>query len=161
MGTSQRIETALPMGIATVFVITVATLVTNLLYTYILSPLGVEYLKIIAFIVVIAAVVQLTEHYIRFANALLHQILGIYLPLITSNCAVLAVALTVADLELPQALATGVGGGVGFCVVIVLFSELRNKLDEKQVPLVFRGAPISLITAGIFAMAIIGFKGFL
>lgn len=161
MGTSNRIETALPMGIATVFVITVSTLLTNVLNKFVLAPWDLEYLRIILFIVVIASVVQLTERYIRFASPLLHQLLGLYLPLITSNCAVLAIALTVADLSLPSALAVGVGAGLGFSLVLVLFAGLRLHIDQDSIPSPFRGAPIALVTVGIIALAFVGFRGML
>ena len=160
MGTSNKLETALPMGIATIFVITVSTLITNLLHNHVLVPLDVQYLKIIVFIVVIGSVVQLTERYIRVANSLLHRLLGLYLPLITSNCAVLGVALTVADLDLVNALVVGMGAGVGFCVVLVLFSGLRTRLNHDDVPKAFQGAPIALVTVGIIALAFLGFRGF-
>lgn len=161
MGTSNRIETALPMGIATVFVITVSTLLSNLLNQFLLAPWDLEYLRIIVFIVVIGSVVQLTEHYIRFVSPLLHQLLGLYLPLITSNCAVLAIALTVADLELAEALAVGVGAGLGFSLVLVLFAGLRLHIDQDRIPKPFRGAPIALVTVGIIALAFVGFRGML
>ena len=159
MGTSNRFETALPMGIATVCVITISTLISNTINRLVLVPLDVEYLRIIAFIVVIASVVQLVERYIRFANSLLHQLLGLYLPLITSNCAVLGVALTVADLPLHQALAVGIGAGIGFCFVLVLFSGLRTRIDHNKVPRAFQGAPIALVTVGIIALAFAGLRG--
>ncbi len=159
MGTSSRMETAVPLGIATVCVIAVSTLVSNTLNQYVLVPLNVEFLRIITFIVVIAAVVQLIERYIRFASPLLHQLLGLYLPLITSNCAVMGVALTVADLPLAEALAVGVGAGIGFSLVLVLFSGLRVSLDHSSIPKAFQGAPIALITVGMIALAFTGFKG--
>ena len=161
MGTSNRIESALPMGLATVFVITSSTLITNLLYEYLLDPFDVIYLKIIVFIIVIASVVQLTDRYIRFASSLLHQMLGMYLPLITSNCAVLGVALTVADLPLAHALAIGVGAGIGFTLVLVVFAGLRARLQDDSIPKAFRGAPIALVTVGMMTLAFQGFRGLL
>ena len=159
MGVSNRFATALPMGIATVFVTTIATLLTNLINNYLLVPYNIEYLRLVLFITVIAAVVQLTERYIKYTSKLLHQMLGIYLPLITSNCAILGVVLTVADLPLVQSLAVGVGSSVGFTLVLVLFSGLRSRLDEECVPKVFRGAPIAFFIVGILALAFLGFRG--
>ncbi|MCY4143675.1 MAG: electron transport complex subunit RsxA [Gammaproteobacteria bacterium] len=159
MGTSNRMETAVPMGIATICVITISTVVSNALNQFVLVPLDLEFLRIITFIVVIAAVVQLVERYVRFASPLLHQLLGLYLPLITSNCAVLGVALSVADLPLANALAVGVGAGVGFCLVLVLFAGLRVNLNHSSVPQAFQGAPIALITVGLIALAFAGFRG--
>lgn len=161
MGVSNRFATALPMGIATIFVTTLATLLTNLLNNYLLIPYNIEFLRLVLFITVIAGVVQLTERYIKYTSELLHQMLGIYLPLITSNCAILGVVLTVADLSLVQSLAVGIGSSVGFTVVLVLFSGLRARLDERNIPKAFRGAPIAFINVGILALAFLGFKGML
>lgn len=159
MGVSHRLDTAVPMGIATIFVISLSTLITNFINTHLLEQFDLQYLRIIVYITVIASVVQLTERYIRFASPLLHQLMGIYLPLITSNCAILGVALSVADYALPQALAVGVGAGSGFTLVLVLFAGLRTRLDDNSIPQPFRGAPIALITVGIMAVAFYGFKG--
>ncbi|MXZ43889.1 MAG: electron transport complex subunit RsxA [Gammaproteobacteria bacterium] len=161
MGVSNRLATALPMGIATTFVITISTLLTNLLNKYLLIPYNIEFLRLVLFITVIAGVVQLTERYIKYTSKLLHQVLGIYLPLITSNCAILGVVLTVADLSLLQSLAVGAGSAIGFTLVLVLFSGLRARLDEQSIPRVFRGAPIAFITVGMLALAFLGFKGML
>ena len=161
MGVSNRLATALPMGIATTFVITISTLLTNLLNNYLLIPFNVEYLRLVLFITVIASVVQLTERYIKYTSKLLHQMLGIYLPLITSNCAILGVVLTVADLSLIQSLAIGIGSAIGFTLVLVLFSGLRTRLDERHVPKAFQGAPIAFLTVGMLALGFLGFKGML
>lgn len=159
MGVSNRLATAVPMGIATIFVTTFATLLTNLLNNYLLIPYNIEFLRIVLFITVIAGIVQLTERYIKYTSELLHQMLGIYLPLITSNCAILGVVLTVSDLPLSKSLAVGIGSSVGFTLVLVLFSGLRARLDEPSVPKVFRGAPIAFIMVGMLALAFLGFKG--
>ena len=159
MGVSNRLATALPMGIATIFVVTIATFLTNLINNYLLVPYNIEFLRLVLFITVIAGVVQLTERYIKYTSKLLHQMLGIYLPLITSNCAILGVVLTVADLSLVKSLAVGIGSAIGFTVVLVLFSGLRARLDEQSIPKAFRGAPIAFITVGVLALAFLGFKG--
>ena len=161
LGVSNRLATALPMGIATIFVTTIATLLTNLLNNYILVPYNIEYLRLVLFITVIASVVQLTERYIKYTSKLLHQMLGIYLPLITSNCAILGVVLTVADLSLLESLAVGIGSSIGFTLVLVLFSGLRARLDESSIPKAFRGAPIAFIMVGVLALSFLGFKGML
>lgn len=159
MGVSNRWETALPMGLATIFVITLATLGTHLLNRFILVPLEIEYLRIVVYITVIAAAVQATDRYVRFVSTFLHQILGIYLPLIASNCAILAVTLTVADLPVGDALVFGVGAGIGFTIVLVVFAGLRSRIHLDSVPRIFKGAPIAFITAGIMALGFYGFKG--
>ena len=159
MGTSRRIDTAIPMCLATMFVITLATVLTHNIHSYVLVPLGIEALKLIVFIVSIAAVVQITEIYIRYTSTFLHQILGVYLPLITSNCAVLAIVLTVVDLPFIEAIFVSLGSSIGFAAVLVIFSSLREKISEKDVPRAFQGVPVVLLTAGIFALAMSGFKG--
>ena len=159
VGVSSRWASAVPMGLATLFVMTFATLITHTLYQYALVPLEVEYLKIVVFITAIAAVVQLTEIYIRTASPLLFQLLGIYLPLITSNCAVLGIALIVMDLSLWQALAISIGGAVGFTIAIILFADLREQIAQQNVPRFLRGVPIALVTVGIMALAFSGFRG--
>lgn len=159
VGVSSRWASAAPMGLATMFVMTLTTLITHMLYQHVLVPLEVEYLKIVVFITVIASVVQLTEVYIRSASPLLFQLLGIYLPLITSNCAVLGIALIVMDLSLSQALAISIGGAVGFTIAIVLFAGLREQIAQQHVPRFLQGMPIALITVGIMALAFSGFRG--
>lgn len=127
MGTSARLESAVPMGLATTFVLTLSTLLTHTIYNRILEPLDLTYLRVVVFIVVIASVVQLTEIYVRHTSPLLHKLLGIYLPLITSNCAVLGVALMAFDLPFTQAIAMGIGSALGFSLVLVLFANLRQQ----------------------------------
>ena len=162
IGASGQYDTAAAMGLATAFVLTLAAMISWALYHFALVPLGLEYLRIIAFIVVIAGTVQLTELYLSATSPLLHQVLGIYLPLITSNCAVLGVTL----LALQQSLTFGetivfaIGAALGFSLVMVLFSAIRERLDHARVPAAFSGAPITLITAGILSLAFMGFAGF-
>ena len=161
IGASGRYDSAAAMGLATTFVLTLAATLSWLLYHGVLVPLELTYLRIIAFIVVISAAVQLTELYLKSTSPLLHQVLGIYLPLITSNCAVLGVAL----LSLQQNLALGetivfaVGAAAGFSGVMVLFAAMRERIERADVPAAFRGAPITLVTAGIFSLAFMGFAG--
>ena len=159
VGTSQRLETAVPMTLATAFVMLLTTLVSHTLYNYLLVPLDLEYLRIIAFIFAIATVVQMTELYIRQISPVLHQLLGIYLPLITSNCAILGLALTVADLPLHEAVVYSIGGAVGFGIVLVTFASLRERLQSDAIPRPFRGTPVALLTAGFMALAFAGFRG--
>lgn len=159
VGTSKRLETAVPMTLATAFVMVMTTLLTHTLYHYLLVPLELEYLRIIAFIFAIAAVVQMTELYIKQISPVLHQLLGIYLPLITSNCAILGLALTVVELPLHEAIVYGIGGAVGFGVVLVAFASLRERLQSEAVPPAFRGAPVALLCAGFMALAFTGFRG--
>lgn len=161
VGASGRYDSAVAMGLATTFVLTLSAVASWLIYHGLLVPLDLTYLRIIAFIVVIAAAVQLTELYLKSTSPLLHQVLGIYLPLITSNCAVLGVAL----LSLQQALTLGetivfaIGAALGFSLVMVLFAAIRERIESADVPAAFRGAPVTLITAGIFSLAFMGFAG--
>lgn len=159
VGTAKRLETAIPMTLATALIMLLATLVTHLVYRYLLVPLELEYLRIIAFIVVIASVVQITELYVRQASPVLHQALGIYLPLITSNCAILGLTLIVAEATLHEALIYACGGAVGFGIVLVAFASLRERISTDAVPRALRGAPIALLTAGFMALAFAGFQG--
>lgn len=161
IGTSGRYDAATAMSLATTFVLTLAAAASWVLYHGVLVPLELTYLRIIVFIVVIAATVQLTELYIASANPLLHQVLGIYLPLITSNCAVLGVALLALQQELTfgGTLTYAIGAALGFSGVMVLFAAIRERIDLAAVPEPFRGAPITLITAGILSLAFLGFAG--
>ena len=163
LGASTRLETAFGMSLATTFVLTVASGTSYLVDTWLLLPLGLEYLRLISFIVIIAASVQLTEMFVRHSSPMLHRVLGVYLPLITTNCAVLGVALlnTRQSDSFVEALAYGVGAGLGFCLVMVLFAGLRERLDAADVPAPFRGPAIALITAGMMSMAFYGFTGML
>lgn len=161
IGASGRFDAATAMSLATTFVLTLAAASSWVLYHGVLVPLDLTYLKIIVFIVVIAATVQLTELYIESASPLLHQVLGIYLPLITSNCAVLGVALLALqqDLSFAETLTYAIGAALGFSGVMVLFAAIRERIDHAAVPVPFRGAPITLITAGIMSLAFLGFAG--
>ena len=162
IGASGRYDTASAMGLATTFVLTLSAGASHLIYHGVLAPLGLDYLRIIAFIVVIAGTVQVTELYLKSVSPLLHQVLGIYLPLITSNCAVLGVALLALQQELSLAatLSYAIGAALGFTLVMVLFAAIRERLAHADVPAPFRGAPVTLITAGILSLAFMGFQGF-
>ena len=159
IGTSKRLETAIPMMLASAFVMVVTTLITHLIYNQFLAPLELEYLRIIVFIFSIAGVVQMTELYVRRISPVLHQLLGIYLPLITSNCAILGLALTVIDLDLHEAILYSIGGAFGFGLVLVVFAGLRERLESDSIPHSLRGTPIALISAGFMALAFMGFQG--
>ena len=161
VGVSRRFEAAAGMALATMFVLTIASGLSFSLWHWVLQPLGLEYLRTLGFILLIAGVVQFTELMIRATSPLLHQVLGIFLPLITTNCAVLGVALLnvqVAETFL-QALFYGFGAAAGFALVLVLFAALRERIAAADVPAAFRGAPIALVTAGLMALAFMGFAG--
>ena len=161
MGVSNRVTNALGLGVATTFVLTLAAALSHLLQTYILVPLNLEYLRIIGFIFIIAVVVQFTELMMRRHSPLLHQVLGLYLPLITTNCAVLAVAVLATQQTTTFLLAVlqGVGAAVGFTLVLVLFAAMRERLERADIPAPFQGAAIAFITAGIMSLAFMGFAG--
>jgi len=161
LGVSNKVETAIGMSLATTFVLTLAAIASYLTNTYLLEPLGLAYLRTIMFIVVIAVVVNFTEIVVRKTSPLLHNVLGIYLPLITTNCAVLGVALlNVQEANtFVQSALFGFGAAVGFSLVLVLFAALRERLDAADVPASFAGVPIALVTAGLMALAFMGFAG--
>ena len=161
MGVSKKMETALGLGLATAFVLTLAAVSAHLLDRHLLIPFHIEYLRTISFIVVIAVLVGLTEMFIAKQSPLLHRLLGVYLPLITTNCAVLGVALLNSKQHhnLLESAVYGFGAGVGFSAVLVIFAGLRERLAAADVPGPFRGTPIGLISAGILAMAFMGFSG--
>jgi electron transport complex protein RnfA len=161
MGVSNKLEGAIGMSVATMFVLTLSSVTSYLLSTYLLRPLGLEYLSTLGFILVIATVVQLTEMVMRKTSPLLYRILGIFLPLITSNCAVLGVALLNMQEHhnLLQSALYGFGAATGFGLVLVMFSAMRERIAHADVPLHFKGAPIGLITAGLMALAFMGFTG--
>ena len=161
MGSSRKLEVAMGMSMATTFVLTLASAASYLVNTYILIPLEIEYLRTIAFILVIAAVVNFTEMVVHKTSPMLYQVLGMFLPLITTNCAVLGVALLniQADYNLFESIIFGFGAAVGFSLVMVLFAALREKLAAADVPQILQGAPIALITAGIMSIAFLGFAG--
>lgn len=161
MGVSNKLDTALSMGLATTFVLTLASIAGWLLEHFLLKPFEIEFLRILAFILVIAAVVQFTEMAIRKTSPVLYQVLGIFLPLITTNCAVLGVALLAIqeDLGFIQSAVYGFGSAMGFTLVMVIFAGLRERLAVADVPYAFNGMPIAYITAGLLSMAFIGFSG--
>jgi len=161
MGVSRKLETAISMGLATTFVLTLSSISSYLVNHFILAPLELEYLRTISFILVIAAIVGLTEMMIKKTSPLLHRVLGIYLPLITSNCAVLGVALlNVQEANnFIQSALYGFGSALGFSLVLVLFASMRERLDVADVPAAFHGNAIALITAGLMALAFMGFSG--
>ncbi len=161
MSVSTRLETATGMGLATTFVLTLSAVCSYLVNTYLLAPLELEFLRTIAFILVIASVVQFTEMVVRKTSPLLYQVLGIFLPLITTNCAVLGVALLNVQQNhgFIQSAVYGFGAAVGFSLVLTLFAALRERVAVADVPESFKGAPINLITAGLMAMAFMGFAG--
>lgn len=161
IGVSGNYDAAVAMGFATTFVLTLAASLSHLAYHWLLLPLGITYLNLIVFIVIIAAVVQLTETFLRSVSPLLHQVLGIYLPLITTNCAVLGVALLALgrSLTFVQTLAYSVGAALGFTLVLTVFAALRERLQHARVPTPFRGAPITLISAGLLSLGFLGFAG--
>lgn len=161
MGVSRKLETAMGMALATTFVLTLASAGAYVSYHYLLRPLGLEYLKTMAFILVIAALVQFTEMALRKSSPLLHRVLGVYLPLITSNCAVLGVALLNVDKShrFIEALLYGFGAALGFSLVLILFTALRERIAAADVPAPFRGAAIGMVTAGLMSLAFMGFAG--
>jgi len=161
MGVTRQYEPAAAMGLATAFVLTTSAAASHLLYHALLVPLDLEYLRIVVFIVVIASVVQGVERVLRSASPLLYEVLGIYLPLITSNCAVLAVALLAIGhgLGFLETVVYGIGAAFGFSMVMVLFAALRERLEHAPVPAPFRGVPVALVTAGILSLGFMGFAG--
>ncbi len=161
LGVSQQKKASLSLGLAVTAVLTVASAVAAVLYNYVLGPLGLDYLKTIVFILVIAALVQMVEMFLKKNAHAIYQSLGIYLPLITTNCAVLGVALTNVQNEYSvlESVFAGLGTAVGYTVAIVLLAAIREHLDEDAIPAPFRGAPIVLLCATLMAMAFMGFSG--
>lgn len=161
MGVSRRQDIALGMGLATTFVLTLASVLSYVVNTWLLQPLGAEYLRTIVFIVIIAVVVQFTEQVIHKTSPLLVELLGIYLPLITTNCAVLGVALLNAQSShsFNESLVYGLGSSLGFTLILVLFAGIRERLEDTDVPAPFRGTAIGLITVGLISIAFMGFTG--
>lgn len=161
LGVSSQKKASLSLGMAVTAVLTVSSLVAGMLYQYVLLPMHLEYLKTIVFILVIAALVQLVEMFLQKSVPSLYQALGIYLPLITTNCAVLGVALLNVQkgYGFIESLVYGVMGGVGFTVAILLFSSVRERLEDCDCPEAFKGFPIALIAAGLLALAFMGFSG--
>ena len=159
LGVSSKVETSLGMGMAVTFVMALAAIVTWCLQNYILVPFGIEYMQTIVFILVIAALVQMVEIVLKKVSPALYQALGIFLPLITTNCAVLGVAILMVqkDFSLITGVIYAVATAVGFALALVLFAGIRERLDVEDVPQALRGVPIALITASLLAMAFMGF----
>lgn len=163
LGVSKKIKTAAGMGSAVLFVITIASICTSLIYTFILVPAQLTYLNTIAFILVIAALVQFVEMVVRKISPSLYQALGVYLPLITTNCAVLGVALTNVQKEYNfiTSVVNGIGTAAGFMIAIVILAGIREKIEYNNISPALKGMPITLITSGLMAIAFCGFAGLL
>ena len=166
IGVSKKIDSAIGMGLAVIFVMTLASFITYILYKYILLPYNITYLRTISFILVIASLVQLVEMAIEKLSPPLYQSLGIFLPLITTNCAVLGVAVlninsgfVTAELGLLKTVVQGVGAGLGFTLALVLMAGIRERLELAGVPKNLEGLPITFVTAGLLALAFLGFSG--
>ncbi len=161
LGVSKQIKASASLGGAVIFVITIASAVASLLYDYVLAPLGLDYMKTIVFILVIAALVQVVEMFLKKTSPAIYKALGIYLPLITTNCAVLGVALTnVQDgYNFIESVLSGFGTAVGYTLAIVLLASIRSRIHEDDVPAPLRGAPVVLIAAALMSIAFMGFSG--
>ena len=161
MGVSRKIETAIGMSAATTFVLTLSAILSYMINSWILAPLGLEFLRTIAFIIAIAAVVNFTEMVVHKTSPLLYNVLGIFLPLITTNCAVLGVALlNVQDQNnFMQSLIYGFGAALGFSLVLILFAAMRERVNVADVPKPFQGSAIGLVTAGLMSLAFMGLSG--
>ena len=161
MGVSRKLETAIGMGLATTFVLTLSSVSSYVVDTWLLEPLGLQYLRTLSFILVIAAIVGFTEMVVRKSSPVLHNVLGIYLPLITTNCAVLGVALLNVQKHhgFIESALYGMGGALGFTLVMVMFASIRERLVVADIPNIFKGNAIGLITAGLMALSFMGFSG--
>ncbi|WP_148862433.1 electron transport complex subunit RsxA [Marinobacter fonticola] len=161
MGVSNKLETAMGMSLATTFVLTLSSVCSYLVYTYLLAPLDLAFLKTITFILVIAVVVQFTEMVVRKTSPLLYRVLGIFLPLITTNCAVLGVALLNLNRNnnFIESVLYGMGAAIGFSLVLVFFAAMRERIAVADVPVAFQGAAIGMVTAGLMSLAFLGFTG--
>ena len=161
LGVSKKVETAGGMGAAVIFVITIASLVTSLIYKFILATLGLTYLQTIVFILVIAALVQFVEMFLKKSMPALYESLGVYLPLITTNCAVLGVALNSVQYgyNILQSVVYGFGISVGFTIAIVILAGIREKMEYNDIPESCQGMPIVMVTAGLMSIAFFGFSG--
>lgn len=161
LGVSKKIDTAVGMGMAVSFVLTIATIVTFLLQKGVLEPFGLQYLQTITYILVIAALVQMVEIVLKKVSPALYQALGVFLPLITTNCAILGVAILVIqkDFTLIQSVVFAIATSIGFAIALIIFSGIREQLSLTKVPKSMKGVPIALVTAGIIAMAFMGFSG--
>ena len=161
MGVSKKLEAAISMGLATTFVLTLGSGTSYLIDHFLLIPYQIEYLRTLSFIVVIAGIVQFTEIVVQKTSPVLHQVLGIYLPLITTNCAVLGIPLLNVQEKhnFVESLFFGMGGAIGFTLVLVLFAGIRERLEGADVPGIFKGSAIAMITAGLMSIAFMGFSG--
>ena len=161
LGVSKQMQASASLGGAVIFVLTIASAVASLLYDYVLEPFGLDYMKTIVFILVIAALVQIVEMFLKKTSPGLYKALGIYLPLITTNCAVLGVALTNVQDEynFVESVVAGFGTAVGYTIAIVLLAGIRARLDEESIPAPFRGAPVVLLAAALMSIAFMGFGG--
>ena len=161
LGVSKQVKTAASMGLAVIFVITIASAVASLIYSLVLVPFNLEYLQTIVFILVIAGLVQFVEMFLKKSSPALYNALGVYLPLITTNCAVLGVALTNVQKEYDfvTSVVNGIGTSVGFTIAIVIMAGIREKIEFNDIPKPFRGSAIVLVTAGLMAIAFFGFSG--
>ncbi len=159
LGVSKQIKTSASLGGAVIFVMAISSAVANLLHSFILKPLNLEYLNTIVFILVIAALVQMVEMFLKKTSPAIYQALGIYLPLITTNCAVLGIALTNVQNEytFAESITAGVGTAIGYTISIVLLAGIRERIDESSIPAPFRGAPVVLLSAALMAIAFMGF----
>ncbi len=160
LGVSKQIKASASLGVAVIFVITIASAVANLLYDYILAPLGMDFMKTIIFILVIAALVQIVEMFLKKNSPAIYKALGIYLPLITTNCAVLGVALTNVQngYGFWESVLCGFGTACGYTIAIILLASIRSRIHEEDVPAPLRGAPIVLISAALMSIAFMGFS---
>ena len=161
LGVSKQMKASASLGGAVIFVITIASAVASLLYTYVLAPLGLDFMKTIVFILVIAALVQIVEMFLKKTSPAVYKALGIFLPLITTNCAVLEVALTNVQngYNFIQSVAAGFGTALGYTLAIVLLAGIRSRINEDDLPAPLRGAPIVLIAAALMSIAFMGFSG--
>lgn len=161
LGVSKKIETATGMGLAVTFVLTIATIVTFLIQKYVLDAFGLAYLQTIVFILIIAALVQMVEIVLKKVSPSLYQALGVFLPLITTNCAILGVAILVIQKEynLIESIVYAVSTAIGFALALIIFAGIREQMERSNIPAAMKGIPIALITAGLLAMAFMGFSG--
>jgi electron transport complex protein RnfA len=161
LGVSKKVDTALGMGMAVTFVLTISTVVTFVIQKFVLDPFGLDYLQTIVFILIIAALVQMVEIVVKKVSPALYQALGVFLPLISTNCAILGVAILVIqkDYSLLQSVVFAVSTAAGFALALVIFAGIREQLERTRVPEAMKGMPIALVTAGLLAMAFMGFSG--
>lgn len=161
LGVSKKVDTALGMSMAVTFVLTIATIVTFLIQKYVLDAFGLGYLQTIVFILIIASLVQMVEIILKKVSPSLYQALGVFLPLITTNCAILGVAILVIQKEynLAQSIVYAVSTAIGFALALIIFAGIREQLARTNIPAAMQGVPIALITAGLLAMAFMGFSG--